>query len=78
MTEELASAQGKVVIQTRTVVDLIANLAQTYDEYRAGVIDHTEALTRAKVSNSIIAALRTQIVYDRLKGKAGSIKFLES
>ena len=78
MTDKLASAQGKVVEQTGNVTNLITSLAQTYDEYRAGVIDHTEALTRAKVSNSIIAALRTQIVYDRLKGKAGSIKFLEA
>ncbi len=77
MGSKLVRADGKFVERTVDLTGLIDSLYDTYDEFRVGVLSHTDAVTRAKIANSIIAAVRTEIIRDRLASGTSSRKSLD-
>ncbi len=77
MTGKLVSPEGKEINATETITDLTQNLIETFDQHRLGIIDNATAKARAQIAGTVIASLRTKIVYDELHGKTPEIKFIE-
>lgn len=74
---KIITPEGKEIDATESINDLTQKMVQTFDELFAGIIDEDTAVARAKAANSICSLLKTQIVYDRLKGQVQNIRFLE-
>ena len=75
---QLQTPEGKKVKITEDINDLTRHLLDIYDQHRAGMIDNGTAKAHAQLASTIIGAVRTQIVYAKMRNEIPNVAFLAS
>ena len=75
MTIHNAQVDEKVR-STDDIDDLTRHTLDTYDKLRAGLIDTATAKAQAQLAGVVISAVRTQIVYARMRNEIPNVAFL--
>ena len=78
MGNKLVASDGKSIQATESIADLTNKMIQTFDELCLGVIDEKTSEARCKVALTICNTLKTEILYNKLKGNVLNIELLDN